>query len=196
MKCEKVFINTFIDCWFNKDFTNLSKDDFDICYAEYIDLSGLYHSKEFELYTYINYLKNRIFVLKTVLQSQRLYMSSFGKPYVKGFFIFKSFGYSISWNEDEEDFNRQLDKIASRERQKSGELRRKEFEFNQIKEARKNEEQPLIQSRHDFIKMLNAFNKNGYRIDREKTTVEELALIIKQIQDDAAKFALTTSQRR
>jgi hypothetical protein len=185
-----------MECWFSNDFIRLSKDDFEIVYSEYIDLSGLYNSKEFELCTYINYLKNRIFVLKTVIATQEMYLDAFNEPYIDGFFIFDSFGYSVKWNNDVDDFQKQLKKIESHERQKSGELRRKEFEFQQLKDARKNYKKPLIQTRHDFIKMLNAFNKSGYKIDREKTTVEELALMIKTIQDESAEFALRRMEHK
>lgn len=195
MKCEKINITDFIAAWFNHEYDNLNQDDFEIVYAEYVDLSGLYHSKEFELFAYINYLKNRIFVLRTVVASQRMFLETLGRPYVDGLFIFDNFGYKIKWNDDIEDFERQLKIVESRERQKSSELRRKEFEFKQLKDAKKSEEQPLIQSRHNFIRMLNSFNKAGYKIDRDKTTVEELALMIKQVNDEMQEYELKKMAR-
>ena len=45
MMCENVVIESFILAWFNKDYSKLSKEDFEKVYAEYIDVAGLYQSK-------------------------------------------------------------------------------------------------------------------------------------------------------
>jgi len=187
MRCEKVNLNVFIDAWFSHDFTNLSKEDFDIVYSEYIDLTGLYNSKEFELFTYINYLKNRIYTAKTLVWAQLIFFETFKVPYIDGFELFERIGHKVKWEEDEKKFISQMNKISSMTRAKELELRRKEFEFGQLRDAKK-EDKPEIQSRHEFIKMLNSFSKEGYRIDREKTTVEELALMIKAVQDESTRL--------
>ena len=188
MKCEKVNIEIFMQAWFNHDFTNITKEDFDIVYSEYIDLTGLYNSKEFELFAYINYLKNRIYTAKTLVWAQLIFLEQFKVPYIDGFEVFERIGHKVSWNDDEKKFIAQMNRISSMTRAKELELRRKEFEFMQLRNAKK-EDKPEIQSRHDFIRMLNSFNKEGYRIDRKKTTVEELALMIKQVQDETTKLA-------
>jgi len=43
--------------------------------------------------------------------------------------------------------------------------------------------------------MLNSFNKAGYKIDRDKTTVEELALMIKQVNDEMQEYELKKMAR-
>jgi len=171
MKCEKVNIEIFMQAWFNHDFTNITKEDFDIVYSEYIDLTGLYNSKEFELFAYINYLKNRIYTAKTLVWAQLIFLEQFKVPYIDGFEVFERIGHKVSWNDDEKKFIAQMNRISSMTRAKELELRRKEFEFMQLRNAKK-EDKPEIQSRHDFIRMLNSFNKEGYRIDRKETTVE------------------------
>jgi len=189
MKCEKVTIEIFMDAWFNEEYELISKEDFQIVYAEYIDLAGLYKSKEFELTTYINYLKNRITVLRAVIHSQEMYFEVFNKPYIPGLeFIKDTFGYNYIWNDSEKSFSSFLKKLKNNERTKVTELRRKEFEFDKIKEAKKDGDVSKVQSRHEFIKMLNSFNKNGYRIERDKTTIEELALMIKMAQDESNEY--------
>ena len=196
MKCEKVTLDIFIDAWFNHYFTQITKDDFDTVYSEYIDISGLYNSKEFELFTYINYLKNTIFTIKTLIASQLMFIETFHQPYIDGLHFFEKLGHKVEWDGDEKKFISKMDRISSLMRAKNTELKRKEFEFNQLKEAKKSEDKTPIQSRHEFIKMLNTFNKNGYHIDKSKTTVEELALMIKQTQDEHEKSTMERINRK
>lgn len=178
----------FIEAWFGNEFERLSYEDFQIVYTEYIDISGMYKSKELELHAYIVYLKNRTLVLKTIVEVQRMCLETFNKPYEGADELFESFGHKLIWDGNVDKYKIQLDKISSRVRTMSTELKHKEFEYNQLKDARKNNEQPIVQTRHDFIRMLNTFNKNGFNIDRDKTTVEELALMIKQIKDESAEL--------
>jgi len=182
-----------MNAWFNQEFEEISKEDFDIVYAEYIDVSGLYLSKEFELVAYIAYLKNRIFILKTLIATQRMCIDTFHKPYIEGIELFSTFGYKVEWDGDEKKFLAKMDKMSSVLRSKSTELRHKEFEYEQLKAAKK-EKAPEIQSRHEFIRMLNSFSKYGFSVDKNKTTVEELALMIKQIQDESTKLAINRIQ--
>lgn len=195
MKFEKVSINQFMACWFDHEFENLSQKDFDIVYAEYVDVSGMYRSKACELLAYIIYLKNRILVLNTLIDIERKCIETFHKPFEEAFELFESFGYKVNWDGDEKKFLAQMDKMSSRLRTKMTELRHKEFEYKELKDSFKKNEQPIVQTRHDFIKMLNSFSKNGYHIDRDKTTVEELALMIKQIKDESTELALRGLQR-
>jgi hypothetical protein len=197
MKCEKVSINYFMEVWFEQNYEHLSKDDFDIVYSEYVDLAGLYQSKEFELVTYINYLKNRTYVLKTIIVSQEMYFQTFKIPYIHGFKIIKDkFGYNFTWTGDETLLFSFLRKLRNDERKKSAELRRKEYEYEQLKLTKHSDNKSLIQTRHEFIRMLNSFNKAGYKIDRDKTTIEELALMIKQVNDENERLELERFKTR
>jgi hypothetical protein len=188
MMCEKVVIESFILAWFNKDYEKLSKEHFETVYAEYIDLAGLYQTKEFELVTYINYLKNRIYVLRAIVSSQKMHYEVIKTPYMEGLeFVKEEFGFVYEWTGNEQSFYSFLRKIENAARTKSTELRRKEFEFNELVEAKMEGNVSKVQSRHEFIRMLNSLNKQGYKIERDKTTIEELALVIKQIQEDYVK---------
>jgi hypothetical protein len=39
---EDVTIKDFMSAWFKGDYSKLSKEDFDLCYSEYIDSTGMY----------------------------------------------------------------------------------------------------------------------------------------------------------
>jgi len=191
MKVENITINSFMRAWFGKDYSELSKEDFDEAYSEYIDLAGLYSSKEFELFTYINYLKNTIYTLKCLVAMQTMYVEEFHKPFLDGLDLFEKNGFKITWDGSEKKFMSQLKRVSGMVRAKELDLKNQEFEFGKLKEVKKEEVKTETQTRHEFIKMLNSFNKQGFHIDRDKTTIEELALIIKQLQDESAKLALS-----
>jgi len=189
MMCENVVIESFILAWFNKDYSKLSKEDFEKVYAEYIDVAGLYQSKEFELVTYINYLKNRIYVLKAVFYSQEKFYDTFKTPYIPGLeFIKEQFGFMYEWTGNDKTFIYFLRKIENQARTKSTELKRKEFEFKTLQDAKMEGNVSKVQSRHEFIRMLNSLSKQGYKIERDKTTIEELALIIKSVQEENVRI--------
>ena len=44
-----------------------------------------------------------------------------------------------------------------------------------------------MQKRKEFIRSLNNLERAGFRIDRDKTTVEDLALMIGEMNDQAEK---------
>jgi len=189
MKCEKVTIEQFMDCWFNDDYEKISVQDFELIYSEYIDLAGLYQTKAFELTAYINYLKNRIHVLGIVVFSQKMYFEVFRKPYIEGLELIKEkFGLSYNWDCNEQSLFSFLRKLENTIRTKKIELNRKEHEIEKLKQEKKEGNVSKVQSRHEFIRMLNSLSKNGYKIERDKTTVEELALIIKMVTEERDKY--------
>jgi hypothetical protein len=197
MKIEKITIEVFMDAWFNNEYDKISKEEFELVYAEYIDLSGLYQTKAFELVTYINYLKNRVYVLKTMVFAQEAYYEVFKTPFSPLIQLAKdTLGLNYEWNKNEKSFFSYLRKLENSARTKSLELRRKEYELEQLQKEKQQGNLSKVQSRHEFIKMLNWFNKSGYKIDREKTTVEELALMIRQINEESNQLALDNIKRK
>lgn len=169
-----------MNCWFKEDYTEISKERFEIAYSEYIDASGLYNTKQFQDFAYIHHLNNRISCINISLQVQREFLETFGQPYEDGLDFFKKYGYTVYWNGNKTEFLSYLDKIQKREKKYTLELqnRLKLFKDGKIESPK------ITQTRQDFIRMLTTLNKIGYKIDRNITTVEELAIIIKQDKDE------------
>lgn len=182
MMIEEITINQFIKMWFKDS----PSEEFEKIYSEYLDLSGLFVSRQFDLLAYIYRLSNRITSIKMSLCIQREMIDVFGEPYEPGLSFFEKYHHKVYWNGDRKQFLDYLIKIESKESRFEKELAKKQKEFS---ESQKTKKQPktITQTRHDFITMLNTLSKNGYKIDRDKTTVEELALMIKETQDNAAK---------
>ena len=182
MAFENYNIRQFINACFNNDFSEISEDDFSIVYSEYLDESGLFMSDSFEERGAIHRLNSRINYVKLFIRLQRQFIDEFDMPFIRDFENIKNnYGYSLKWNNDKDDFEKQLSKIEMKEVKYEDTLKKKIDDFvkkNSDKEDKKDKEVKL--SRTSFIRMINSLSKIGYRIDKDKTTVEELAIMIKQ----------------
>lgn len=184
-------IQQFMNCWFKKDYSEVSLEDFKIIYAEYVDTSGLFMSEDFERQGYINHLSQRINSVKIFIRLQREFIADFNMPFIRDFESFKDkYGYVLKWSGDLMDFKKQLEKVEKREVKHNSFLEEKIKELsdsrknNQNKTAVDDVEEKLIKSRTYFIRMLNSLGKIGYKLDKKNTTVEELSLMIKQQMED------------
>jgi len=187
MAYENYFIKDFMDAWFDQKYEVLSKEDFQIVHAEYLDTSGLFLSEDFEKKSYINHLSQRINYVKIFVMLQRDFIKEFDMPFVRDFERLKfEYGYVLKWKENKDDFENQLKRIELREIKHNSILEEKIKELNNSrannhkKEKDDEDDVSLKKSRISFIRMLNSLGKIGYNIDKLKTTVEELAIMIKQ----------------
>lgn len=191
MAFEDVFIKDFIDCWFKKDYSKISKDDFGIIYGEYMDASGLFATQQFDLAIYIQDLTNRLDTIKIFIDLQLRFLEEFGVPYVDHFSFVEQFGHKMIW-QDEIQFKELCRKIISRENKYETILKVKKKQLDDLK---KREAGGVVltetDSRRNFLTMLNGLGKLGYKIDKFTTTVEELALMIKQQKEEYEEFKTT-----
>lgn len=182
--------------WFDKNYVELSLEDFELVYSEYLDTSGLFMSEYFELQSLIHHLNSRINYINLFVRIQRDFISNFFIPFQRDFDRLKeNYGYVVKWNGSVDDFEKQLKKIESRQikhqsfleekiqelvklrKENSG---KKKFNGDDDKETEEDKDIKLKKSRVSFIRMLNSLGKIGYKLDKKLTTVEELALMIKQ----------------
>lgn len=193
MAYEKYTVKQFIDAWFNKDYSELTEDEFKIVYSEYQDESGLFMSEDFEKQSFIYHLNQRITFIKMFLRLQREFISEFESPFIRDFEMVKDrYGYNLKWNNDINDFEEQLKKIELREVKHTTllESKIKDFVNSRKKDVVKNndEVEDLKKSRSSFIRMLNSLGKIGFIIDKKETTVEELSLMIKQQMEEVSEY--------
>lgn len=188
---ESVTVKQFSDAWFFGKYDTLSKEDFDICYSEYIDATGLFSTAEFDLICYVNYLNNKVNVLKLSVSIHKQFVEEFGTPFEEAFFVFRKFGYRVTWKNSKDDFFDQLDKILKKHSKFEIELNSKKQQLEKEREKHKDDKEPdKKKSRVEFLKMLNVLAKIGYRIDKNETTVEEMALMVKQQLEEQEEHKL------
>lgn len=190
MLYDKYTVRQLRDALFDNDRSVMSEEQFNIVYSEYVDTSGLYDAEEFSKVSYIHYLSNRINSIKLAIKLQRDFFNNFDIPFVNELKFFKKFGHNVYWDaKNPQKFLDQLKMIEKREERYNDELENKIDELVKSRLKKSKKEVTEKQSRESFIRNFNSLGKAGYIIDKDKTTVEEYALMIKQQTEEINKYS-------
>jgi hypothetical protein len=172
---------------------------FEIIYAEYVDLAGLFVTREFEISGYIDSLDKRLSTVKRFVNLQRVFLHEFNAPFLPGFALVKKYGHRLYWdfnNPDKDAFLKRLEQIEAGESRYQAELNRKVNELVELRKKKVSKTFTLLESRKQFIMSMNRLQQNKYVIDKEKTSMEEMALMIKDYRDQANETDMQNSIRR
>lgn len=180
MAFENYNIRQFKRAMFNKDFSEMSEEEFKIVHNEYVDAAGLYDEEELDATSYVFFLNSRINSIRVAIVLQRKFIDNFGVPYLPNLEMFKKFGHNLFFNKGVEDFLRQLKRIELKEKKYETKLEESVNELVETRSKKEKKEYSVKQTREAFIRTINSLGKLGYKIDNETTTVEELAYMIKQ----------------
>jgi len=162
------------------------KNAFEYIYAQYVDMSGLYQSQEFEIVAYIDFLDKRIWTMKRFVELQKTFISHFDMPYLPGLKIAEKYGHKLYWDPNYPDsFITKLNSIAVKEAKYTIKVAEKVTELVALRKKKVTKEHSILESRKDFITMLNRLQQQRFVINKSETTVEELALMIKDQRDQA-----------
>jgi hypothetical protein len=160
------------------------KDAFEYIYAQYVDLSGLYLSQEFEIVAYISSLDHRIQTMKRFVELQKTFIGHFDMPFLPGLKIAERYGHKLYWDPNNPDvFMSKLNAIAGKEAKYSIRVTEKVNELIALRKKKVTKEHSILENRKDFITMLNRLQQQKFVINKSETTVEELALMIKDHRD-------------
>jgi hypothetical protein len=192
---EDVTVYDFERAWFRKDFSKLSKEDFDVTYSEYIDATGWFATEEFDLVSNINYLAHRLTAIETAISVHAMFLFEFDKPY-EDFSVFQRWGYSIKWTGDKDKFINDLQLIISGEASTKTELLRTKNELVKKRQQYNKGDKTIKQSHEEFVQMINSLNKIGFNILKKETTVQELSIMIKQQLEENESYTRNTQSYR
>lgn len=172
---------------------------FEMIYAQHVDLSGLYQTREFEMSAYINFLDTRIRTIERFIELQLTFIHEFGLPFIPGFALVKKYGHNLYWNPaypDIEGFKKRLEQINSRESKYRSTLKTKINELVEFRRKQVKKEHTLLESRKSFLTTLNRLQQAKFVIDKNVTTVEELDLMIldHKEQQEADKIQAKTKK--
>ena len=169
-------IATFMDAAFNSNFSIISKEEYIHINMQYMDASGLFLTREYELQISIQSMRNKINCVMLGVNLQREFIKEFGMPYLPALGEFNKYGYRLAWNSDLKEFETQLQRIEANIQSYITLANRKEKD---LKTTIENAEIiDIKQSRAQFNKMLISLQKMNYHIDKSKTTMEDLATMI------------------
>lgn len=175
------------------------KTAFEIIYAEYVDYAGLYQNREFEICAYINSLDNRMQVTKRFTEMQRIFIDTFDAPYIPGFAIVKKYGHNLYWDFERPDkaaFLKKLQQIDLFEKRFTTEIDKKIHELVELRKKKEFKEYTVLETRKEFISMLNRLQQARFVIDKDKTSVEELSLMIRDLKDQQDEDRIQRSFKR
>lgn len=158
---------------------------FEIIYAEYIDAAQLFATIEFEKYAYITNLEARIEVVKNFAKLQREFLNQFDVPFLPGLRMMHQYGYVLQWDGSKEKFLQALDRMLIMDKRYQTELDKANKDLIELRKKKNKKEHTILQSRREFISMLNRLQQNRFVIDRDKTMIEDLAMMIVDSRDQA-----------
>jgi hypothetical protein len=166
-------------CLFNKDYTGVP--NWEDIYVKYIDESGICNNGALEIDVAIHNLEARLLHITGWLEFQAEVFKRTGKPYEPALVDIHRYGHKPVVD----GFAEQLTRIEAKEKKNISQLGRMRKE----KEALQKIAQPeTVNARNSFIVMLNILSKNqGYKIDKDKTDMEELCVIIRDHNEQAKK---------
>jgi hypothetical protein len=184
-------VSVFMKCMFNKSYELLIikgrpskivlKNAWKDIHSEYIDVSGLAINEEFDKMIIIYHLENRTKAISTLLWIQRTSIAKRKYPHFEGFEKLHYYGHVLTWDnkiKDTEGFLKQLSDIESQELVYQSELDDIKRELEIIQKTKEHVDEPVIERRRRFVRMLNNLRRADYKIDEDKTSAEALALMI------------------
>lgn len=192
MAFEKYNIRDFRDAMFSGNRDVIEDREYDLVYEEYIEQSGLYNKAEISLMKAIFILNTRVNTMRMFIKLNQMHIDALGYPYVKSFPIAERYGYRIDRGISAKDFLLMTNKIYKKESKYNDELSVKSKQLNDLHKGRKD----IKQTREDFIRIVNSLGRVGYKIDWDKTTVEEFSIMIKQQEEYNEKIKRDAATRR
>ena len=179
MEFDNYTVRQFMNAWFKQIYSlpkGIPKDDFQTVYNEYVDATRSFDTEQFEKVTYVHFLNARLNTMRLSIRLQREFIAEFCVPFVTQFeFLYDEYGHNLVWNDDIEDFLKQLERVENEEKLYVAELESAVVDLKKFKK----EDKPAIETtRESFVRMVNTLGKIGYKIEMDKTTVEELSFMI------------------
>lgn len=175
---------TFATCTINDMigfmFDGKTHPNWDEIYLEYIDTSGIAITQEYELLLGIHNLQTRLTAIPEYVKVQTLSWYNFRAYHPTATERLAKYGYKMPRTGDPIPF---LSKIAVKEKRFHHELKVKEAQLEKLRSSQKVGKEGK-EARREFIRLLNHLGTK-YRLDRDKTTCEELALMVKDMNDEA-----------
>lgn len=150
-------------------------------YIDYIDLSGLAATDEYDLLVAINNITVRIETVPTYIEVQKQCIVHFGKYHPIATEKLAKFGYPMP--NDVSKAQAFLTSVLSKEKRYRQDLRQANDKLEKLKRPEGNDAKKASRS---WGKAVNEMSKRqGYRIDRNVVTVYEYALMIASAREEA-----------
>lgn len=184
LQLSDISVRVFMRCLFNKDYTDVP--NWEDIYTQYIDLSGLSKEGHLGLLVAKHNLEVRLKHISDWLELQQKVFELLNKPHLPSIDDLLKYAHRVSWDpEQPEKFIERLLYIEGYEKRNHVELR---MILKEIDNLEKVQNHKTVNARNEFVIMLNVLRKNGNPVDKDKTDMEELSLMIKSHRDEVAAY--------
>lgn len=181
MTFQECVIRPFMAAMFNANYTVISKEDYEIIFTKYVDVSGIGLTMEYELLSNIHNLNCRIFSISGFISIINECLDNFQMPFGPAINDMKKYGHTLIWTGDIDNLKKQIKSIEVREKRFILEMDEQKKLLSNLK---KDGVKPDSDARESFIRQLNSLGKFGFKIDKDITTVEELSLMIRDYREE------------
>lgn len=175
---KDVTVSRFMSCLFDNEYGDM--ENWESLYTKYIDLSGLGEEGQLGILVAIHNLKCRLALIDTYVEVHRKVIGMIKMPLVPRVGELSKYGYHPTWTGDVDNFLQQLTLIESKEKRNHAEIKKLEKELRQMQEAKNPQ---TVSARNSFVTMIVVLEKDGYKIDEEKTNMEKFSLIVRDHSD-------------
>lgn len=186
MTISECSVRQFMDCLFNGKYEVVNgRDNWSLIYTDYVDMSGAADNKECTLKRAILNIDLRLSFIDSMIILNVKSLNAFGLPWPGSINDVQQYGHRIQWNGDAENFISQLKRIELREIKRISQRNGFIKELEQLAKEGMKAENIKEDDRKNFIKLLNGIGKHqGYGIDKDKTMMDEFALMVKSRKDE------------
>lgn len=172
---------------------------FDTIETQYVDISKLFETREFEMSAYIDSVGKRVGTVQRFIELQTRFSDEFDMPFLPQLNMLKKYGHTLVWNPEEPDidyFKKRLSTIENKERKYKSVLSQKVNELVEFKKKIIAKDYSLLENRQQFISMLNRLQQAKFVIDKNETSMEEIGLMIRDYRDQQEEQRIQANAKK
>ena len=183
LKCCDINIRTFMAAMFNQQYDGVGgADNWEIVYTEYIDLSGIGETQQYHLLCNIHNTQKRITAVQGYINIKKRWFALHNEPFEPALTDLRKYGHRLTWDiGNPKQFIQQLEMCEIKEKTQIAEL---DGYMKELEDLKKDGPKVTTDARKEFIKQMNRLGKHGYKIDKDKTDMEEYSLMIKEYDEE------------
>lgn len=193
LKCCDINVKTFMSAMFNQQYEGVGgPENWEAVYTEYIDLSGIGETQQYALLVNIHNVQKRIVAVQGYIDIEKKWFLLHNEPFEPALVDLRKYGHRLTWDiGNPKQFIEQLERCEIKEKKNIAEL---DAYIKELEDLKKDGPKVTVNARQEFVKQMNRLGKHGYKIDKDKTDMEEYSLMIREY-DEELKQRLLDSEK-
>jgi len=183
LKCCDIVLRAFMGAMFNQEYEGVGgTENWEAVYTEYIDLSGIGETQQYNLLVNIHNIQKRIVAVQGYIDIEKEWFKMYNEPFEPALIDLRKYGHRLTWDiANPKQFIQQLEMCEIKEKTQIAEL---DSYIKELEDLKKDGPKVTTDGRKEFVKQMNRLGKHGYKIDKDKTDMEEYSLMIKEYDEE------------